>query len=414
MGSGGFDGRVVAVNPALGVPRLEAACDLALISVPAAAVPEAVADAARAGCKAAIVLSSGFGETGEEGRRVEAQLAATARAAGMRLVGPNCMGVVSRYGEGWLNGSYFWDQILPPLRRGEGRVGGPPSDISLITQSGAFGGMFFAEARRRGLGVARFLSVGNSADVDETDVLEHLGQDPATGVIGIFAEAFRHGRRFVEVARRVTRSRQVVVLKAGKASRGAAAAASHTGSLAGRHAAAQAGFRRAGVIEAADSGAFFDALAVLSMNGRVAGNRVAILTISGGPGVLASDEAEVAGLALPPPAPGTIEVLRRLAPSFAALGNPVDLTPQCPPDRFAEAIAAVFEDPGYDGVVVINCGLDIPEFGEGVVRAAGRTRKPVTAYVLQTPRIEAALRAAGIPLLDSPERAVGAFAAGVG
>src|SRR5439155_22127579 len=102
--------------PALGVPRREEACDLALSSVPAAAVPEAVADAARAGWKAAIVLSSGFGETGEEGRRVEAQLAATARAAGMRLVGPNCMGVVSRYGEGWLNGSYFWDQILPPPR----------------------------------------------------------------------------------------------------------------------------------------------------------------------------------------------------------------------------------------------------------------------------------------------------------
>ena len=113
------------------------------------------------------------------------------------------------------------------------------------------------------------------------------------------------------------------------------------------------------------------------------------------------------------PAPATVEALRRLTPSFAALGNPVDLTPQCPPENFVEAIGAVFDDPGYDGAIVINCGLDIPEFGEGVVTAAARTGKPVTAYVLQTPRIEAALRDAGIPLLDSPERAVSAYAGGV-
>jgi acetyltransferase len=414
--SGGFDGRVVAINPALGVPRLEEPCDLALISVPARAVPEAVADAARAGCQAAIVLSSGFGETGDEGRRVEARLRENAQAAGMRLVGPNCMGVVSRYGEGWLNGSYFWQ--LPD------RAGA----ISMISQSGAFGGIFFAEARRRGLGVARFLSVGNSADVNETDVLEHLGGDSATAAIGIFAEAFRDGRRFVEVARKVTERKPVVVLKAGKGGKGAAAAASHTGSLAGRHGAAQAAFRRAGVIEAEDTDSFFDVLTVLAHGHRNAhlpsdaplgpparaGRRVAILTISGGPGVLASDEAERSGLELPPPAPATIDRLRRLAPSFAAVGNPVDLTPQCPPANFGEAIAAVFGDRAYDGIVVINCGLDIPEFGEGVVAAARETGKPLTAYVLQTPRIEAALNEAGIPLFDSPERAVRAYAAKVG
>jgi acetyltransferase len=403
--SGGFDGTVIAVNPALGVPTLTQPCDLALISVPAAAVPDAVADAARAGCKAAIVLSSGFGETGEEGRLVETSLRETARAAGMRLVGPNCMGVVSRYEDGWLNGSYFWQAALPPMRRGEGRVGG----VSLVSQSGAFGGMFFAEARRRQLGVARFLSVGNSADVSLTDALEYLGADPETAVVGIFAEAFPDGRRFVEVARRITPRKPVVVLKAGKGGRGAAAAASHTGSLAGSHAAAQAAFRRAGVLEAQDTGAFFDALTVLEA-GRKAGHRVAILTISGGPGVLASDQAERSGLELPAPGAATVDKLRRLAPPFAALGNPLDLTPQCPPANFAEAIEAVFLDRAYDGVIVINCGLDIPEFGEGVAAAAHATAKPVTAYLLETPRIEARLREAGIPLLDSPERAVSAYA----
>src|SRR5215469_15709111 len=196
--SGGFGGRVAAVNPAGGevlglrtAPALEEAVDLALVSVPAAAARVAVADAARAGCRAAIVLASGFGETGDAGRAIEQRLAALAREAGMRLVGPNCMGVVTR-GQpgGWLNGSYFWR--LPA------RAGG----VSLVSQSGAFGGMFFSEARRRGLGVARFLSVGNCADVTESDALEWLADDEATEVVGLFVEAFRDGRRFVAAAER--------------------------------------------------------------------------------------------------------------------------------------------------------------------------------------------------------------------
>jgi acetyltransferase len=395
--SGGFKGRVIAINPSLGVPSLTEPCDLALVSVPAAAVPDAVADAARAGCRAAIVLSSGFGETGDQGRAAEGRLRETALSAGMRLVGPNCMGVVSRLEQGWLNGSYYWE--LPS------RSGG----VSMVSQSGAFGGMFFAQARSRGLGVSRFLSVGNTADVTETDALEHLASDPWTRVVGVFAEAFKDGRRFVEVAREVTASKPIVVLKAGKGRVGAAAAASHTGSLAGRHAAVQAGFRRAGVIEAESSDEFFDALTVLERDVRLPGRRIAVLTISGGPGVLAADTAERVGLELPRPEPATVAALRKLAPEFAALGNPIDLTPQCPPANFGPAIEAVFDDPGYDGVVVINCGLDIREFGEGVVRAASRTRKPVGAFLLQTPGIEEAFRAAGIPLLGSPERAVAAL-----
>jgi len=398
--AGGFQGPVWSVNPndPDALASLREPVDLALLSVPAPAAEAAVQDAARAGCSAAIVLSSGFGETGDEGRRHEARLRDTALAAGMRLVGPNCMGVVSRTDAGWLNGSYFWR--LPEVA----------GQVSMVSQSGAFGGMFFSKARRRGLGLARFLSVGNSADVTETDALEWLGADAATGVVGMFVEAFRDGRRFVEVASAVRKP--VVVLKAGKESAGTRAAASHTGSLAGRHGAVQAAFARAGVIEAADSDAFFDALTALA--GRPAapaGRRIAVLTISGGPGVLASDAAERLGLELPPPGPGTVARVRELAPSFAAAGNPVDLTPQCPPANFAAAIRAVFDDPAYEGVVVINCGLDIPEFGAGVVDARRATGKPVTAFLLDVPTIEAALGQAGIPLLGSPERAVAAYRA---
>lgn len=400
---GGFRGAVLAVNPGGGrildvqaVAGLTRPVDLALISVPAAAAPAAVADAAGAGCRAAVVLASGFGETGAEGRAVEEAMAATARGAGMRLVGPNCMGVVSRFDAGWLNGSYFWR--LPDSQ-------GP---VSMISQSGAFGGMFLSQARQRGLGVARFLSVGNCADVTETDALQWLAEDPETGVIGLFVEAFKDGRRFVAAAREC--GKPVVVVKAGKRATGARAAASHTGSMAGRQGAVQAAFARAGVIEAPTSDAFFDQLQALCATSRPAGAGLAILTISGGPGVLAADAADSLGLHLPPPGAETARKLRGLAPSFAATQNPVDLTPQCPPEHFCEAVLAVFEDAAFDGVVAVNCGLDVPEFGVGVAEAARSTGKPVTAFVLDVPRIEAALRAADIPLFASPERAVAAYA----
>ncbi|TMC04124.1 MAG: hypothetical protein E6J41_25595 [Chloroflexi bacterium] len=429
--TGGFGGRVVAVNPGaaevLGlpaVPALEEPVDLALVSVPAAAAQAAVADAARAGCRAAIVLASGFGETGEAGRAVEQRLAALAGEAGMRLVGPNCMGVVSRHGDGWLNGSYFWrlpeptprnpHPRVPPAERGGWSPAiswGPrerPGGVSLVSQSGAFGGMFFAEARRRGLGVARFLSVGNCADVTESDALEWLAGDGATAVVGLFVEAFQDGRRFVAAAERC--EKPVVVLKAGKGRAGARAAASHTGSLAGRHGAARAAFARAGVVEADTADDFFDALQALAALPR-AGRCVAVLTISGGPAVLAADAAERLGLRLPPPGPATVRLVRELAPPFAAAGNPIDLTPQCPPEGFPPAIAAVFDDPAFDGVLVVNCGLDVPEFGRGVAAAARRTGKPVAAFVLDVPAVEAELAAAGIPVLGSPERAAAAYAA---
>lgn len=402
----GYDGVVVPVNPSGGevlgheaVPNLAAPVDLALISVPAERAVDAVADAAKAGCAAAVVLSSGFGETGEDGRRREAALREAA-AGRMRLIGPNCMGVLSRLSDGtWMNGTYFWE------------VPTEPGGLSFLSQSGAFGGMFFREVRERGFGLSRFVSLGNAADVTETDVLEYLVDDEATTAVGLFVEGIRDGRRFVEVARRLTERKPLVVLKAGKVGAGARAAASHTGSLAGVHGVVQAAFARAGVIEAPDSDSFFDAVARVSAHPQPVGRAVAVLTISGGPGVLAADVAEQAGLALPPPSPATLSRLKELVPDFAALGNPIDLTPQCPAEHFPAAIEAVFEDPAYDGVVVINVGLDIPSFGEGVAAAAKATGKPATAFVLDVPEITRHLDLAGIPRLASPERAVRAYAA---
>lgn len=403
-------GEVVAVHPEAsaidGIPavaHLDRRIDLALISVPDKRVEAAVADAAAAGTGTAIVLSSGFGETGPEGRAVQDRLVAIAKSAGMRLVGPNCMGVVSHLGgDRWLNGSYFWK--IPTT------VGG----LSFISQSGAFGGMFFGHMRSSGLGLSRFLSVGNSADVAITDALEWLGDDPQTTAIGMFVEGFGDGRRFVEVARKITERKPIVILKAGKMAAGAKAAASHTGSMAGSHAAIRAGLRRAGVIEAADTETFFDTMdaAAVGLTKKVVRN-IAIVTISGGPSVLAADAAERAGLALPSLSPATIARLSALVPSFAALGNPIDLTPQCPIDSFVPAIEAIYADPAVEGVIAINCGLDLKPFGTGIARGVAATGKPTCAFVLDAPGVEAEMAGVGVLRFSSPERAVNALALGV-
>lgn len=403
-------GEVVAVHPSAdnidGVPALaslDRPVDLALVSVPAQRVEAAVADAAAAGAKTGIVLSSGFGESGARGRAIQNRIAALAGAAGMRLVGPNCMGVVSHLGDGkWLNGSYFW--AVPETAGG----------LSFLSQSGAFGGMFFGHLRTSGLGLSRFLSVGNSADVSVTDVLEWLGEDPQTTAIGMFIEGIDDGRRFVEVARRVTASKPVVVLKAGKMKAGARAAASHTGSMAGNHEAVQAGLRRAGVIEAADTETFFDAMDAAAVGlTRTVVRDIAIVTISGGPSVLAADAAERAGLTLPTLGDATLAQLRSLVPPFAALGNPIDLTPQCSISNFVPAIEAIYADEAVKGVVAINCGLDFSQFGTGVARGVRSTGKPTTAFVLDAPGVEAEMASAGVLRFVSPERAVAALAKGV-
>lgn len=381
-------------------PSLPAPVDLALISVPALAARSALADATAAGVRVAVVLSSGFGEAGADGAALQADLVRTARAAGTRLIGPNCMGVLSRLaGADWLNGSYFWGVPLEP------------GSIAFVSQSGAFGGMFLSELSRRGLGLSRFVSLGNAADISETDVIEWLGRDPGTRTIAVFSEAIRDGRRFVEVTRAVTEDKPVVMLKGGHSVGGSRAALSHTGSLAGAFRTTQAALRRAGAVLARDSGDFFDAVTAADAEaGGPAGGNVGILTVSGGPSVLACDAAEAIGLNVPLLGEPARRRLAGVLPDFAALSNPVDLTPQCPREGFEPAVGAVYGDEGIDGVIVIDCGLDVPEFGAAVARHSRATGKPTTAFLLDVPDVRRAVSAAGIPCFDSPERAVRGYA----
>jgi acetate---CoA ligase (ADP-forming) len=406
---GGYAGALHPVNPSrepiLGLDSVATAADLpadidlALVSLPAAAVPGAVKALAARGARAAVILSSGFGEVDAEGRELEAGMHETARAAGLRLVGPNCMGVYSAPAR--LNGTYFWD-----LPRVDGGIG-------IVSQSGAYGGLIFRHLGSRGLGVSRFLSIGNQADVDVTEVLEHLAADEATTLIACFVEALPDGRRFVDVARRATRVKPVIVFKGGRSDAGRRAAGSHTGSLAGAYDAYRAACEGAGVVLAEETEELFDAIESLSRlaGRRPAAPRVAIITVSGGPAVVAADAAERAGLAVPALDDTTRARLRGLLPSFAAVGNPVDLTPQVEPGNIAPAVRAVLEQDGIAGAVALDVGLDIVELADAVVTASDATGKPVVAFTADAPAITARFRAAGVPVLPAPEGAVRAWRA---
>jgi acyl-CoA synthetase (NDP forming) len=406
---GGFGGAVHPVNPSgepiLGVPTVRAIealpeqVDLALVSLPAPAVPAAITALAARGVRAAVVLSSGFGEVDADGRDSQAALLAEARRVGLRLVGPNCMGVYSAPAR--LNGTYFWD--LPRLAGG----------ISVVSQSGAYGGLIFRHLGSRGLGVARFLSIGNQADVDIAEVIEWLVDDPATTLIGCFVEALRDGPRFLTAAERAAGRKPIVMLKGGRSNAGRRAAGSHTGSLAGAWEVYRAACASGRVVLAEETEEFFDAIETLVAipTRRPLARRVAVLTVSGGPSVIAADTAEREGLEVPTLGEATRTALRALVAPFAAVGNPVDLTPQTEHANIAAAVRHVFDDPSIAGVVAVNVGLDIPEFADGIVATSRATGKPAVAFVADAPEVIARLKAGGVPVLPSPERAVRAWRA---
>jgi acetyltransferase len=405
----GFPGDVFPVNPSgeaiLGresvtrVEDLPRGLDLALVSLPARAVLPAVRALGARGCRVCVVLASGFGETGEAGRAVQGDLGTIARATGMRIVGPNCMGVVNVPGR--LNASYFWDV---PRR---------PGGITFVSQSGAYGGLFFREARERALGVAKFLSIGNQSDLGFTECLDWLADDPETRVVGLFVEGIRDGRAFVAAARRLARAKPVVALKGGRAEAGRRAAGSHTGSLAGTWETYRAAFAAAGIVAVEETEELFDAIVTLEAQ-RERPPRdpaVAILTISGGPSVVAADTAEAVGLRVPAfPAERRL-ALRAHLPEFGADGNPVDMTPQMEPAGFEPSVRLVLEAPEVSGAVAIDIGLDRAEYADALRAAQARTGKPVVACTVDTPDMDRVLRAAGIPLVPGPERAVRAYRA---
>jgi len=408
----GYRGAVHFVNPRGGrlfdrpvYPHLEAVpdpVDLAVLIVPAAAVPDTLRACAARGVRAAVVLSGGFREVGSEGEALEEECRRLARALGIRLLGPNCVGLIDTH-------LPLDVTFLPP-------PGPLPGEVAFISHSGAICAAVIDWASGQGFGLSLLVSLGNQADLTESDVLAAVADDPHTRVLTLYLEGVRNGRRFVEEAAAVARRKPIVALKVGRSAGGRRAAVSHTGALAGEEAAYDAAFRRAGVIRAQTSEELFDWSRALAWCPPPAGPAVAVLTNAGGPGVIAADAVERSGLRLAELQEGTQAALRQLLPPLASVGNPVDILASASPEQYAGTLRLLLADPGVHSVLVI---LPPPPRDpaeavvEAIVPVVRASAKPVVVALMGEALVRAAgerLRAAHVPDYRSPERAAGALA----
>jgi len=346
-----FNGAVSPVNRAAdvvqsvraykSVAEISGPVDLAVIAVPAVQVIEAARECAAKEVAALVVISAGFAEAGPEGVARQRELVQICRESGMRLVGPNCMGVINTDPDVRLNAT-FAPSYPPP-----GRVG-------FLSQSGALGLAVIEHAIQRGIGLSSFVSVGNKADVSGNDLLAYWENDPRTDVTLLYLESFGNPRKFARIARRVGRTKPIVAVKSGRSVAGARATSSHTGALvAASDVTTDALFRQTGVIRTETLAELFDVAALLANQPLPVGGRVAIVTNAGGPAILAADACEAAGLEIPPLSDSTRGKLRAFLPAEAAFANPVDMIASAGADEYSKAIAVLASDPAIDAVIVM-------------------------------------------------------------
>ena len=408
---GGYDGKIIAVNPAGGeilglkcrpdLNGLEGSLDLSVVVVPPAAVMGALEMSAKAGVKAAAVITAGFKEVGADGAKMEQEMVAYCRKKGMRLLGPNCLGLINT--ENSMNASFATQMPRP-------------GSISVISQSGALCTAILDWSMGRGVGLAKLISIGNKADLCETDLLLALRDDPQTRVITCYLESITAGDEFIKVAESVSAVKPVVILKAGTTQAGGKAASSHTGSLAGADIAYGAAFRRAGVIRAESFEGLFDAAMALAMQPLPKGERVAIITNAGGPGIMAADAVENLGLQVKPLTESISTALREKLPAAASVGNPIDVLGDADPDRYATALNAALDDDSVDAIVVLLTpqAMSRPAETARAVIDNLRGNKPVLAAFMGGQDVMPARSefvAASLPDYTAPERAVGALRA---
>ena len=411
---GGFQGPVYPVNsgatqvasvkayPTIG--DVPGPVDLAVVAVPAEAVPQVVRECAAKGVTGLVVLSAGFAETG--GTDAQRELRDLARRNGMRLVGPNCIGLV--------NTAIGLNATFSPNYPAIGRV-------AMQSQSGAVGIALLERSARVGLGVSTFVSVGNKADVSGNDLLQYWEDDPNTDVVLLYLESFGNPRKFARIARRVSRRKPIVAVKSGRSAAGTRAASSHTAAMASPDAAVDALFRQAGVIRVDTLEELFDMGLLLSSQPLPAGRGVAIIGNSGGPGILATDACVAAGLDVPELAAETQAALRRFVDPNAAVGNPVDLVASATPETYRDAIETVLADDAVASVLVIST----PTFAASAAAVAGvvreldrKTDKTLVGCFLAAPDIPSLLEqdslGAGVPTFGSPEPAARALGRAAG
>ncbi len=409
----GFPGPVYAVNPKggeiLGVKAHESVSaiaepvDLVVVAIPPKYIPGLMTECGGKGVKAAIVISAGFAEMGAEGRALQDDMREKADAAGVRIIGPNCLGVIRPKVK--LNASFA---VASPR---EGSIG-------LLSQSGALvtGLLSYAERERFGLSAA--VSLGAKADVEDEDIIRWLANDPETNALALYVEAFKEPQAFIDAARAVAGQKPVVAIKGGTTAAGAKAASSHTGSLAGSRAAYEAAFAQSGVIQAHSIQDFIGWSQALAMQPAARGNRLAIVTNAGGPGVLAADAADRVGIRLAQLSESTLAKLNEVLPSVWSHNNPIDVIGDATPKRYADALSILGDAEEVDGIVVIMTvqAMTDPEATAkaiaGVAKAPGWKVPICGAFIgLFGTEVGSYLDAHGIPELNTPEQAVSAMSA---
>ncbi|MFC1659962.1 acetate--CoA ligase family protein [Gemmatimonadota bacterium] len=410
-----FTGVIYPVNPYArtihsilaypSVTEVPGEVDLAVIVVPKELVLEVADACGEKGVKALVVISAGFKEVGGEGVAREKELVKLVRRHGMRLVGPNCMGLLNTAEDISMNATFA--PTMPPA-----------GATSFLSQSGALGVTILDYAAEYGIGIHQFVSIGNKPDVSGNDLIEHWEDDPGTRVILMYLESFGNPRHFTRIARRVSRKKPIAVVKSGRTPAGALAASSHTGALAGADLAIDALLDQCGVLRANSIEELFDFAMAFENLPAPAGNRVAIVTNAGGPGIIIADACESLGLNVVELSPATQAGLRSVFPAEASVRNPVDMIASATAESYRIALTTVLEDPNVDAAIaafVPPLGVKQIDVAESIVDAAAlRTDKPVLAVLMGReglPQGRAELKEAGIPAYIFPESAARALAA---
>lgn len=402
----GFKGKLYPVNPKadeiLGLkvyPSIESIneqIDLAVIVVPAPIVPSVVEQCYKKGVKGIVVISGGFSETGAEGEKLEKAIIEIVKKSGMRLIGPNCQGI---------NNPHAGLCASWPLITAKG-------PIAIISQSGTVGATIECWASDEKVGISKFVALGNKADVNEIDLIEAFGEDENTKVISLYLEGISNGKKFIEVAKKVTKKKPIVILKSGRTKLGAKAVMSHTRSLAGRDEIYDAAFKQSGVLRVDDIEELYDVSKAFSLLKLPKGNKVLIITSSGGSGILSVDLCEKLGIALSE-LPETIkEALKKKLPPYCIISNPIDLTGDATAERYGIVIQECAKIPEVDAFFTIF-GDPIVGAAEVIKESMEKTEKPIVVSFLGGGEVEKSekekMQSYGIPVFPTPERGIKAL-----
>ena len=408
---GGFAGQIVPVNPladeVLGLSCLRdlkaytGTTDLSIIAVPAPSVRKAVESSIKAGAKAVVVITAGFREVGPEGSKMQSEIAQLCSASGVRLLGPNCLGLINTHHR--MNASF--SKHLPK-----------PGGISVLSQSGAVCTAMLDWAAAQHLGLAKVVSIGNKADLDETDFLSAFAADEQTKVIVGYLENITSGDKFVKAAKSAASTKPVILLRAGVTEAGRKAASAHTGNVAGNDIAYAAAFKRSGVIRAESLDSLFDYAAALATQPVPEGERVAVITNAGGPAVCAADAIEKLGMKIATLHGHSTTTLKQKLPAAAIVSNPIDVLGDADPERYATAVNAAQKDDSVDAIIVILTphAMTKPVKTARAVAACSSGKKPVLAVFLGSADAmpeHKELVDCNLPAYSSPERAVAALRA---